>query len=170
MVTFTKARTDAPVQGEATGVQAEGASVANPNANESLKDLASLAAATVDAAPDAQAGTLGGMVQATPEEQATAKDIADILKMARDLAAPMVEAMGYMRPGQTAQIWNDAALEKIAEPAFDLMQRWGIDLGTALGRMGPYVGLLIGLWAPSMATWAAIQENAAALAHDGQQQ
>lgn len=138
---------------------------ANPAAVENLADLASQAAG-IDAPPPPEGAPAGAAVKVAAEvvEEAGAQDLADVLRLARDMSAPLVEAMGYLQPGQTAEIWSDAVLLSIAEPACELMRRHGLALADALDKLGPYVGLLVGLWGPSIATYAAIRANVAAAA------
>lgn len=148
----------APVQG------------ATLNQAENLADLAQMAQA-VDAG--GEAGPAPAQAAELVQES-TPKDLADVLALARDMAAPMVEAMGYLRPGQTREIWSDAALLSIAEPACEIMRRHGVGLGDALAAMGPYIGLVVGLAPPIIATYAAIQSNVpaaiAARSNESQQQ
>lgn len=132
-------------------------SLAKPNENESLSDLAALAG-QVDNPSDAGAPAAQQVAQAT-----ASADLLDVLTMARDMAAPMVESMGYLKPGETAQIWTKARLTAIAEPLVAIMERHGIGMAEAMSQYGPYFALIVGLWAPSMQTWAAIQANAIAL-------
>ncbi len=138
----------------------------NPGAAESLADLVA-EATLIDAGTPAP-----GAVVATAEQpaEATASDLADVLILARDMAAPMVETMGYLAKGQTREIWSDAVLKSIAEPLLEIMGRWGIGLGEALQKAGPYVGLFVGLAPPAMATWAAIQDKAQQVINDQQPQ
>lgn len=153
-------------------VQDVTARAVDATAVESLADLGK-AAALLDA-PPAPAGETAQAAAVVVQDQAGADDLVDVLRMARDMAAPMIEAMGYMRPGQVKEIWSDAQLRAIAEPAIEIMRRHGVGLAEALDKLGPYVGLIVGLWMPCLATWQAIKANIAAAqqakAHEQQQQ
>lgn len=135
---------------------------AGPNENESLTDLASMAA-EIDNPQDAPAAQAQQLASQAAQTDAAFNDLTDTLKMARDMAAPMVEGMGYLQPGQTRKIWTDAVLAQIAAPIVAIMERHGLDLGDAMKQAGPYVALIVGLWSPCAATWAAIQANALAI-------
>ena len=105
-----KTRTETTVQ---TPGPAPEVSQVNPNAAESLSDLAQEAAG-MDNGPDQTTATPTAVEVLKPD---TAAELADLLKLARDMAAPLVEAMGYLKPGQTKEIWSDPVLKSIAAPA-----------------------------------------------------
>lgn len=162
-----KTRTEDPVQ---TPGPAPEISQVDPSKSESLSDLAKEADAMEN--KSAQTTETPTAVEVVGPDT-SADELADLLKLARDMAAPLVEAMGYLRPGQTKEIWSDAVLKSIAAPAIDIMRRFDVGLEEALEKIGPYLGLLIGLYAPSIATWTAIKQNAAlinAAKNDSQQQ
>jgi hypothetical protein len=97
-------------------------------------------------------------------QDAAAQEVAAMLGMLRDLAAPMVEDAGYLKPGQTAAIWTDGHMLKISGPLLAVLDRHGMDLSDLMEKAGPYVMLAAGLLLPGVATLKAVRENKAARA------
>lgn len=165
-----KTRTENPVQtGPQPGIEAQISHV-NPNAAESLADLGEMAA-DMDSGTTATGEAPGAAVE-LQKADTSVDDLTDVLKMVRDMAAPMVEGLGWMRDGQTAKIYTDARLKAIAGPGLEIMERNGVTLAETMDRFGPYLMLAVGLWVPGVETYRAVRENRAALASadDSQQQ
>lgn len=150
----TTVRTEPPVTGEQAPADT------NPAAPESLAALAA-EGATVDSGgtpgqPDAP------KVTAEPvPDKAAAKDLADMLKAVRDMAAPGLEEMKVMKPGQVAAIWTDSTVERIASPLAAIMNRHNMGIDELMEKFGPYIMLGMAIAGPSMATFRAVRLNAA---------
>jgi hypothetical protein len=155
---------------------------AGPNAVESLDDLAregtQLQAGEAEQRQAvAVAHEQSAERQQQVEQQAAANEIAALLGLVRDMAAPLVEDAGYLKAGQTKAIWTDVHLQRTSVPLIVVMERHGMELGDLMEKAGPYVMLVAGLALPGVATIKAVRENKAARqaektepAPDGQQQ
>lgn len=130
----------------------------NPNAPESLDNLAGLAAG-VDGGGQAIDGQGDNVPQDMPA--ATEQDVTDLLIMCREMAAPAAEGAGILKPGQILKIWTDDVLRRIARPMVQLMNRHGVGVGEAFEKWGPYVMLMAGIVGPGFATYRAVKENEA---------
>lgn len=151
--------------------QPTGPAPVNPNAPESLDNLAGIAAGL-----DGGGETADGQGAPVPQDipAATEQDVTDLLIMAREMAAPAAEGAGILKPGQILKIWTDEVLRRIARPMVQIMNRHNLGVGEAFEKWGPYIMLLAGVVGPGFATYRAIQENqaqqAAAQADASQQQ
>ena len=154
---------------------------AGPDAVESLDDLAREGAQLQAREIEQRQAVAVSQEQAAERQQlaeqtAAANEIAALLGLVRDMAAPLVEDAGYLKPGQTKAIWTDAHLQRISVPLIVVMERHGMELGDLMEKAGPYVMLVAGLALPGVATIKAVRENKAARAAeplpaaDGQQQ
>ena len=104
-------------------------------------------------------------MQAQQQEQAAAAqaaaEVAALLGMVRTMVAPPVEALGYLKEGQTKAIWSDEVLQAAAGPLVAIMERHGVGLGDLMQSWGPYAMLFVATAVPAMSTIKAVRENRA---------
>jgi len=143
----------------------EAVRTAGPAAVESLDDLAGLAR-TLDTPPGAAAPVVDPKAAADAERRAReaevaacARDFAELLQVARESVAPLLEDSGALKPGQVAEIWNDQALKRIAYPLAVLAQRHGLNADAVMEQYGPWLLLAAGIGLPGFATFKAIKAN-----------
>ena len=135
-----------------------------PGKVESLADLAR-EAADQDRAEQLQQTQARDLVEAGQQREqqqqqaAAATEVAALLGVVRTMAAPAVEGMGYLKPGQTAQIWSDQVLEAASGPLVAIMDRHGVGLGDLMESWGPYAMLFVATAIPAVATVKAVREN-----------
>lgn len=143
-----------------------------------VEDLAALAREAGELEADAQREQEQRrevVVQQQQQQQQAAADqaaaeVAALLGLVRTMAAPPVEALGYLKPGQTQQIWTDAVLESAAGPLVAIMERHGVGVADLMQSWGPYALLFVATAVPAMATLKAVRENRAEkAAQDGAQ-
>ena len=133
-----------------------------PAAVESLDDLAGIARTL-----EAPAGPVVDPAAAAEAERrardaaitATTRDFTELLQVARAAVEPLIEQGGALKPGQVAEIWNDAALQRIAYPLATLAHRYGLGANEIMEQYGPWLMLAAGIGLPGFATFKAIKEN-----------
>lgn len=156
--TDSAAGTDAPAPGESrTG---------GPGDVESLADLAREAheleqGAQQEAAQRAELATQKDAAREQAQQDAAAQEIAVLLGLVRTMAAPAVEALGYLKPGQTREIWSDDVLNAASGPLVAIMARHGVGLADVMQTWGPYAMLFVATAVPAVATVKAVRENRA---------
>jgi hypothetical protein len=141
----------------------EAVRTAGPAAVESLDDLAGLAR-TLDTPPgapvvDPQAAADAERRTREAQVAACARDFAELLEVARESLAPLLEEGGVLKPGQVAAIWDDKALKRIAYPLAVLAQRHGLNADAVMEQYGPWLLLAAGIGLPGFATFKAIKAN-----------
>lgn len=134
----------------------------NPAQVESLTDLAG-AAAALDAGTAPGGPSAPEAAVSVVDEASSITDVVEVLEMGKAMLIPAVEMSGFMKPGQVDQIWNKAALERIAKPAVALLARYDMNIMEALDKFMPWVMLIGGIAGPTFATYKAVKENVATL-------
>lgn len=126
------------------------------------REARELAASEVRAVEDKRAVVVAQQESAAAADAAAAAaEVAALLVLVRTMAAPPVEMLGYMKPGQTADIWTDDVLAAAAAPLVAIMERHGWAVADLLGTWGPYAMLFVATGVPAVATYKAVRENKA---------
>lgn len=136
-------KSDAPVQGAASVDQVR-----------PLDDLVKSAEAIDQGAPAAAPG-VPAVVAGPGAVDPAINEVAQLLRLARNGADPLVTMLGYLDEGQVQAIWNDFALREIADPLVQILRSWGWSGDTK--KLGPWVGLALAFGPPAGLTWAMVK-------------
>lgn len=75
------------------------------------------------------------------------------LSMARGLVLPLLaQVMPAPKVQALEQVWSDKVLESVAEAGAEVLELHGIQVGSVLGRYGPYIALAVAVAPPIVAT------------------
>lgn len=135
-------KSDAPVQGAATVDQVR-----------PLADLVKSAEAIDQGAPAAAPGVPA--VVAAPGIDPAINEVAQLLRLVRNGADPLVTMLGYLDEGQVQAIWTDEALHEISDPLVQILRSWGWSGDTK--KLGPWIGLALAFGPPAGLTWAMVK-------------
>lgn len=124
---------------------------------DQVRPLADLVkgAETIDLGGEAAAPGVPAVVGAPGAPDAAVQEVAQLLRMARNAADPLVTMLGYLDDGQVKAIWTDDALKDIADPLVQILRSWGWDGDTK--KLGPWVALLLAFGPPAGLTWAMVK-------------
>ena len=122
----------------------------------SYADLASEAAAIDSGLTAPGAGSSALAIAAPDPIEAQAKELIDVLTLARQIVSPM-----FAWWPDFAAVWSDAQLASVANGGAQVMAKHGWTTGALFAEYGPYIALGVATIPPAIATHHAIKARQA---------